>query len=67
MKEKIVAELTKLYGSVENALKSVVSKRVYMIAGLTYLAVQEIDTKKFLGLCAVGIAFIISETIRKKE
>jgi len=66
MKEKIVEVLTQVYGSVENALKSVTSKRAYVIALLAYLGIQEIDRFKFLGLCAVGVAFIWSETVRKK-
>jgi len=65
-KDKVVEVLTALYGSVENAMQSVMSKRVYVIAVLVYLAISEMSDMKFLGLCAVGVVYIWSE-IRRKE
>jgi len=66
-KDKVTGVLTTLYGSTENALKAVTSKRVYVIAALSYLAISEMDRYKFLGLCAVGMVFIWSETKRKEK
>lgn len=65
-KETVVAVLTVVYGSVENALQSVMSKRVYVIALLVYLALSEIDRYKFIGLCVVAVVYIWSEVQRKK-
>lgn len=66
-KKKVVEVLTQVYGSVENALKAVTSKRAYVIAALVYLGVSEMDYRKFLGLCALGCVFIWSETKRKAK
>jgi len=66
MKEKIIAVLTSVYGSVENALQSVMSKRVYVIALLVWLAISEMSDVKFVGLCIVGIVYIWSEVQRKQ-
>ncbi len=65
-KEKVVEVLTAMYGSVENALQSVMSKRAYVIAMLVYLALSEIDWKKLGILGAVGVVYIWSE-VRRKE
>lgn len=66
LKQKIIEVLTVVYGSVENALQSVASKRMYVIAALVYLAISELDAVKFVGLCAVACVYIWSE-VRRKE
>jgi len=67
MKEKIIAVLTQIYGSVENALQSICSKRAYVIALLAWLAISELDRVKFVGLCVVGCFYIWSEVKRKES
>jgi len=66
-KDKVVGTLERLYGSAENALKAVTSKRAYVIGALVYLGISEMDWRKFLGLCALGCVFIWSETKRKPK
>lgn len=58
MKQKIVDSLC-------NAAKTLTSKRIYVIGVLIYLGVTEISDSKFAWLCAAGIAYIVSETVRK--
>lgn len=65
-KNSVVEVLVRIYGSVENALQSVMSKRVYVIAVLLYLALSEIDWKKLGILAVVGIVYIWSEVKRKE-
>jgi len=66
MKKNIIEVLTRLYGSTENALQSVMSKRAYVIALIVWLAVSELDPIKFTGICSVAIAYIWSEVKRKE-
>lgn len=66
LKAGILGALEKVYGSAENALKSVTSKRAYIIAALLYVAIQEMTDAKFCALSVVACFFIWSETMRKK-
>jgi len=67
MKEKIIEGLTRIAEGTENALKGIVSKRLYVFATLIYLAISQMDRGKFLGICAVACVYIWSETQRKKQ
>lgn len=58
MKEKIV-------DSICNAAKVLTSKRAYVLGGLAYLAVTDMSDHKFGWVCALGIAYIVSETVKK--
>ena len=62
MKEKMMEVLTGIYEGAENALKSIVSKRLYVFVALIYLAVSGMDLYKFLGVCVVACVYIWSET-----
>jgi len=65
MKEKMLEVLTSIYQGAENALKGLVSKRMYVIAALVYLAISELDWRKFVAICGVACVYIWSETKRK--
>jgi len=64
-KSKIMELLTSIYSGTENALRGLVSKRMYVIAALVYLAVSELDQVKFASICAVACVYIWSETKKK--
>lgn len=64
--EKAAEFFGRVAAGVENGIKAVVSKRIYIIAALVYIGLNDLTDAKFCALCAVGIAFIWSETARKK-
>jgi len=64
-KEKAVDFFGKIALGVENGLKVLKSTRIYLICGAAYLGVNHFSDLKFLGLCAIVVAYIISEDRRK--
>lgn len=64
MNEKVKAILVKMYGSVENALQAVTSKRAYTVALVVYFALSEMEATKVWALSILGSAYIISESVR---
>lgn len=66
-KDKMLDALTGVYTGAENALRGLVSKRMYVIAALVYLAISEMESQKFIALCAVACVYIWSETKSKPK